>query len=54
VDLVGLLDKLKDLLSKNANKVDTAIDEAGDVADRKYKGTVGKVEEEAKKFGIGE
>jgi hypothetical protein len=49
-----LLDKVKDLLSKNADKVDTAIDKAGDVVDRKYKGTVDKVEEEAKKFGIGE
>jgi MT0933-like antitoxin protein len=54
VDLMGLLDKVKDLLSKNADKVDTAIDKAGDVVDRKYKGTVDKVEEEAKKFGIGE
>ena len=47
---MGLLDKVKDLLSKNADKVDTAIDKAGDVVDRKYKGTVDKVEEEAKKF----
>ena len=47
---MGLLDKVKDLLSKNADKVD----KAGDVVDRKYKGTVDKVEEEAKKFGIGE
>jgi hypothetical protein len=54
VDLMGLLDKVKDLLSKNADKVDTAIDKAGDVVDRKYQGTVDKVEEEAKKFGIGE
>jgi MT0933-like antitoxin protein len=54
VDLMGLLDKVKDLLSKNAEKVDTAIDKAGDVADRKYKGAVDKVVEEAKKFGIGE
>jgi hypothetical protein len=42
------------LLSRNADKVDMAIDKAGDVVDRKYKGTVDKVEEEAKKFGIGE
>jgi MT0933-like antitoxin protein len=41
---MGLLDKVKDLLSKNADKVDTAIDKASDVADRKYKGTVDKVE----------
>ena len=53
VDLMGLLDKLKDLLSKNSNKVDTAIDKAGDVVDDKtqgkYKDTVDKVQEQAKK-----
>ena len=32
---MGLLDKVKDLLSKNADKVDTAIDKAGDVVDDK-------------------
>ena len=51
---MGLRDKMKDLLSKNADKVDTAIDKAGDLVDRKYKGTVDKVAEEAKKFGLGE
>ena len=39
---------------EECRQVDTAIDKAGDVVDRKYKGTVDKVEEEAKKFGIGE
>ncbi len=33
-----MLDKLKDLLSKNADKVDTAIDKAGDVVDDKTQG----------------
>jgi hypothetical protein len=50
---MGLLDKVKDLLSKNSGKVDTAIDKAGDVVDDKtqgkYKDTVDKVEEQAKK-----
>jgi MT0933-like antitoxin protein len=44
---------VKDLLSKNADKVDTAIDKAGDVVDDKtqgkYKDTVDKVQEEAKR-----
>ena len=35
---MGLLDKVKDLLSKNADKVDTAIDKAGDVVDKKTDG----------------
>ncbi len=50
---MGLLDKVKDLLSKNSGMVDTAIDKAGDVVDEKtqgkYKDTVDKVEEQAKK-----
>lgn len=54
---MGLLDKVTDLLSKNADKVDTAIDKAGDVVDDKtqgkykdkYKDTVDKVQGEAKK-----
>ena len=35
---MGFLDKVKDLLSKNADKVDTAIDKAGDVVDQKTQG----------------
>ena len=50
---MGLLDKLKDLLSNNAGAVDTAIDKAGAVVDDKtqgkYKGIVDDVEEQAKK-----
>jgi hypothetical protein len=50
---MGFLDKAKDLLAKNADKVDTAIDKAGDIIDSKtqgkYKDTVDKVQEAAKK-----
>lgn len=50
---MGLLDKLKSLASKNADKVDMAIDKAGDVLDQKtgdkYKGAVDKVQDAAKK-----
>ena len=35
---MGFLDKAKDLLSKNADKVDTAIDKAGDIVDQKTQG----------------
>jgi hypothetical protein len=35
---MGFLDKAKDLLSKNADKVDTVIDKAGDVIDQKTQG----------------
>ncbi|MED5813559.1 antitoxin [Mycolicibacterium sp. 050232] len=35
---MGFLDKVKDLLSKNADKVDTAIDKAGDMVDQKTQG----------------
>jgi hypothetical protein len=35
---MGFLDKVKDLLSKNADKVDTAIDKAGDAVDKKTQG----------------
>ena len=53
VGLMSLLDKLKNLLSQNAGTVDTAIDKAGDIADAKtqgkYKDTVDKVEQAAKK-----
>jgi MT0933-like antitoxin protein len=50
---MGFLDKVKDLLSKNADKVDTAIDKAGDVVDQKTQGKyakqVDKVRDAAKK-----
>jgi MT0933-like antitoxin protein len=50
---MGFLDKAKDLLSKNADKVDTAIDKVGDVVDDKTRGkyasTIHKVQDAAKK-----
>ncbi|BBY56585.1 antitoxin [Mycobacterium koreense] len=50
---MGFLDKAKDLLSKNADKVDQAIDKAGDFVDGKTEGkyadTVDKVQDAAKK-----
>jgi hypothetical protein len=50
---MGFLDKAKDLLAQNADKVETAIDKAGQFVDEKTKGkytdTVHKVQEEAKK-----
>jgi hypothetical protein len=53
VYLMGFLDKVKDLLSKNADKVDTAIDKAGDIVDSKtqgkYSAQVDKAQEAAKK-----
>jgi hypothetical protein len=49
---MGFLDKAKDLLAQNADKVDTAIDKAGEFVDSKtqgkYKDTVNKVQEAAK------
>jgi antitoxin protein of toxin-antitoxin system len=49
---MGFLDKVKGLLAQNADKVDTAIDKAGDFVDSKtegkYKDTVNKVQEAAK------
>ncbi|AKS32563.1 antitoxin [Mycolicibacterium goodii] len=35
---MGFLDKAKDLLSKNADKVETVIDKAGDIVDQKTQG----------------
>ena len=35
---MGFLDKAKDLLSQNADKVDTVIDKAGDLIDDKTQG----------------
>jgi hypothetical protein len=50
---MGFLDKAKDLLVQNADKVETAIDKAGEFVDEKTKGkytdTVHRVQEEAKK-----
>ena len=50
---MGLVDKVKNLLSKNADKVETAIDKAGDVVDQKTQGKyadkIDKVQEAAKK-----
>jgi MT0933-like antitoxin protein len=50
---MGFLDKAKDLLAQNADKVDTAIDKAGEFVDSKtqgkYKDTVNRVQEAAKK-----
>lgn len=50
---MGLLDKAKDLLAKNADKVETAIDKAADVVDNKTQGKytdkVNKVQDAAKK-----
>jgi hypothetical protein len=50
---MGILDKVKGLLSRNADKVDTAIDKAADIVDQKtqgkYTSTVDKVQDAAKK-----
>jgi antitoxin protein of toxin-antitoxin system len=50
---MGFMDKVKGLLSGNADKVDAAIDKAGDIVDDKtqgkYKDTVDKVQDAAKK-----
>lgn len=49
---MGFLDKAKNLLAKNADKVDQAIDKAGDIVDKKthgkYASTVDKVQDAAK------
>ncbi|MGD9619669.1 MAG: antitoxin [Mycolicibacterium sp.] len=50
---MGFLDKAKDLLAKNADKVDTVINKAGDIVDQKtqgkYASTVDKVQDAARK-----
>ena len=50
---MGFLDKVKSLVSKNADKVETAIDKAGDIVDQKtqgkYASQVDKVQDAAKK-----
>lgn len=49
---MSFLDKAKDLVSKNADKVEQAIDKAGDIVDNKtqgkYTGAVDKVQDAAK------
>jgi MT0933-like antitoxin protein len=49
---MGFLDKAKSLLSQNADKVEQAIDKAGDYVDEKtqgkYKDTIDKVQDAAK------
>jgi hypothetical protein len=50
---MGFLDKTKDLLAQNADKVETAINKAGGFVDEKTRGkytdTIHTVQEEAKK-----
>lgn len=50
---MGFLDKVKSLVSKNADKVDMAIDKAGNIVDQKtqgkYSSQVDKVQDAAKK-----
>jgi len=50
---MGFLDKVKDAVSKNADKVETVIDKAGDIVDKKtqgkYTSQVDKVQDAAKK-----
>jgi hypothetical protein len=50
---MGFLDKIKNLASKNADKVETAIDKAGDIVDKKtqgkYASQVDKAQDAAKK-----
>jgi hypothetical protein len=50
---MGFIDKVKGVLSENADKVDAAIDKAGDIVDErtqgKFKDTVDKVQDAAKK-----
>jgi antitoxin protein of toxin-antitoxin system len=49
---MGFLDKAKDLLAQNADKVDAAIDKAGEFVDSKtdgkFKDTVNQVQEARK------
>ncbi|OBF04123.1 MULTISPECIES: antitoxin [unclassified Mycobacterium] len=50
---MGFLDKAKELLSQNADKVETVIDKAGEFVDDKtqgkYSDTIHKVQDEVKK-----
>lgn len=49
---MSFLDKAKDLLSQNADKVDAAVDKAGDMVDEKtegkFSGVVDKAQDVAK------
>jgi hypothetical protein len=49
---MGFLDKAKDLLSQNSDKVEAAIDKAGDMIDEKtegkFSGAVDKAQDAAK------
>lgn len=51
---MSFLDKVKNLVAKNADKVDTAIDKAGDLVDKKTQGKyaqhVDKVQQAAKDY----
>ncbi|OBB72986.1 antitoxin [Mycobacterium sp. 852014-52144_SCH5372336] len=51
---MAFLDKVKNLLARNADKVDTAIDKAGDIVDRKTQGKyaqhVDKVQDAARNY----
>jgi ABC-type transporter Mla subunit MlaD len=50
---MGILDKVKQLLSQNSDTIDSAIDKAGEFVDEKTQGkfskTIDKVQEAAKK-----
>ncbi|BBY81979.1 antitoxin [Mycolicibacterium pulveris] len=51
---MAFLDKVKNLLARNADKVDTAIDKAGDIVDQKTQGKyaqhVDKAQDTARKY----
>ncbi|MGV0577517.1 antitoxin [Mycolicibacterium elephantis] len=51
---MAFLDKVKNLVARNADKVDTAIDKAGDVVDQKTQGKyaqhIEKAQDAAKKY----
>ncbi|MFV1362143.1 antitoxin [Mycolicibacterium elephantis] len=51
---MAFLDKVKNLVARNADKVDTAIDKAGDVVDQKTQGKyaqhIDKAQDAAKKY----
>jgi hypothetical protein len=53
MEKMGILDKAKDLLAQNADKVETVINQAGEFVDEKthgkYSDTIHKVQEQAKK-----
>ncbi|MGE2688494.1 antitoxin [Mycolicibacterium pulveris] len=51
---MAFLDKVKNLVARNADKVDTAIDKAGDIVDQKTQGKyaqhVDKAQDAAKRY----